>query len=163
MTAQIWSGESKAWLALDCVGLLCERWAGEPNVTRRSCTRGRRSGSAHVRLRDRCSARADGSRRVVSAQTNIVTVKQRCTTTIKTEDICAKPKPCYLIETCAEAYYRYTVCKDLSLDGGSGYPRNGIPCQKLCSEKAQALEMANKIIERPFSPQARSETACSPG
>jgi hypothetical protein len=103
------------------------------------------------------------ARRVVSAQTKIVTVKQRCTTTIKTEDICAKPQPCYLIETCAEAYYRYTVCKDLSLDGGSGYPRNGIPCQKLCSEKAQALEMANKIIERPFSPQARSEIACSPG
>jgi hypothetical protein len=91
------------------------------------------------------------AKRAAPARPIVVTVKERCTTTIKPENICAQPKPYYKIETCAEAYYRYTVCKDLSLDGGKGYPRNGYPCQDKCSK--DALTMVDKIIERPFTPR----------
>jgi hypothetical protein len=79
------------------------------------------------------------AKRVAPARTQIVAAKQTCTTTIKPEDVCARRKRCYEIETCAEAYYRYTVCKHLSLDGGSGYPRNGVPCQDKCRTKADPL------------------------
>jgi hypothetical protein len=102
------------------------------------------------------------ARRVAPARTKIVTIKQSCTTTIKPENVCAQPKRCYEIETCAEAYYRYTVCGDLSLDGGKGYPRNGIPCQDKCRTRADPLVMADEIIKQPFSPQTRSETKCVP-
>jgi hypothetical protein len=107
------------------------------------------------------------AKRAAPARSNIVTVKERCTTTVKPENICAQPKSCYKIETCAEAYYRYTTCNDRSLDDeplGPNVPHkqdqpNGIPCEKKCG--TNALTMANKIMERPFSPSMRSETVCS--
>jgi hypothetical protein len=96
------------------------------------------------------------------AQTRIKIVKQTCTTTIKQEDVCAEKKHCYQIKTCAEAYYRYTVCGDRTLDGGTGYQPNGIPCQSVCSREADALEMANRIIKDPFVIPSREETFCTP-
>jgi hypothetical protein len=99
---------------------------------------------------------APGVKRQAPAQTKIVT--QTCTTTTKPENICAQPKPCSMIASCAEAYYRYTMCGDLSLDAG----RNGVPCQDKCSREANALEMAGRITRQPFVVPTKQETACNP-
>jgi hypothetical protein len=53
-------------------------------------------------------------------------------------EFCAKKKNCPEIETCAEVYYRLTVCGHRWLDGGTavrGEPNrrgepDGIPCEK---------------------------------
>jgi hypothetical protein len=89
-------------------------------------------------------------------------VKTRtCTTTIKPDAaFCSAEKFCPAIKTCAEAHYRYTVCREIERDGGTAGDRNGIPCQNLCGKTA--LTMANAIRAQPFSPPTRSETVCSP-
>src|SRR5262245_25260915 len=63
-----------------------------------------------------------------------------CTVTVApdSKQFCAEPKKtCQQIDTCGEAYYRYTICGDLSLDGrplgpdvppSTGQP-NGVPCE----------------------------------
>ena len=108
------------------------------------------------------------AKRVAPARTKIVKVGQTCTTTLEPENICAHPRHCYEVKSCAEAYYRFTVCKDLSLDDsplGKDVPHkpgqpNGIPCEKQCGR--DALTMADRIREQPFSPRQLSVTVCRP-
>jgi hypothetical protein len=84
-----------------------------------------------------------------------------CTTTLRPDPaFCATEGRCRHIKTCAEAYYRYTVCREIERDGGVAGDRNGIPCQNLCGKTA--LTMANAIRAQPFTPPTRSETVCSP-
>jgi hypothetical protein len=94
------------------------------------------------------------------------------------EEFCAptNKKTCQQIETCGEAYYRYTTCGDLSLDAvplGSKVPPpegqpNGVPCeQRLASGRAgcgkDGLAMAAKIrAEPPFSPPPKVTKVCDP-
>src|SRR5262245_37440858 len=83
-----------------------------------------------------------------------------CTTTVRPDPaFCAKEKLCPAIQTCAEAYFRYTVCREIERDGGVAGDRNGIPCQNLCGKTA--LTMAAAIRAQPFSPPTQSETVCS--
>jgi hypothetical protein len=89
------------------------------------------------------------------ARTKIVTVKEpgricRVTTRPTTkEEFCASSKNCPQISSCAEAYYRLTVCKHEWLDGGAargtydkpnsnGQP-NGVPCEDQCGGDARAM------------------------
>jgi hypothetical protein len=94
-------------------------------------------------------------------------VKTRtCTTTVQAEPaFCATRKNCPEIPTCAEAYYRYTTCGHLWLDGGvaprEGKEPDGIPCEVgKCG--GNALAMASAIRAQPFTPPTRSATVCSP-
>ena len=101
-------------------------------------------------------------------QTKLVVQKQRCTTTIGSEEVCGGVrKTCAQISSCAEAYYRLTACKDLSLDAmplgpqvppADGRP-NGIPCERLCG--TNALMMAERIRSQPFSPPTNAKTVCN--
>lgn len=95
----------------------------------------------------------------------VAVFKQRtCTITIRPmskSEFCRTPKSCPDISTCGEAYYRYTMCREIERDGGVAGSRNGIPCEKMCGRTA--LEMAAKISgESPFSPPMKSEAVCNP-
>lgn len=131
--------------------------------------RGRRAICLPVLLMAGCATStppAPVAKRAAPAQTKIVTVKQTCVTTTKPANSCAQPKPCSMIETCAEAYYRFTVCKDRSLDDGPLGERaanktdqsNGIPCERKCGR--DAVTMADRIRAQPFSPPMHAETTC---
>jgi hypothetical protein len=91
------------------------------------------------------------------ARTKIVTLKETgrtCRVTTRpatTDEFCSTPKNCPQISSCAEAYYRLTVCKHEWLDGGTargtyekpngnGQP-NGIPCEDKCGSDARAMVM----------------------
>ena len=92
-------------------------------------------------------------------------VKRYCTTTVGPDvAFCETKRNCPEIATCAEAYYRYTTCKHLWLDGGAAVPRdgqpNGIPCENRC--KRDALAMAKEIRDGPFSPPTLASTVCDP-
>jgi hypothetical protein len=92
-------------------------------------------------------------------------VKKQCTTTVKPDEaFCSTRKNCPQIETCGEAYYRYTTCRHLWLDGGvaprEGKEPDGIPCEVRCS--GNALEMAKAIRDKPFSPPTTASTVCNP-
>jgi hypothetical protein len=107
--------------------------------------------------------------------TEIKTRTCRITMIVDT-DVCRTKKTCGEIETCAEAYYRYTTCGDFSLDArplGSNVPPpegqpNGIPCEQQlrggrpgCGKTA--LNMAAKIrSEPPFSPFKATDPVCDP-
>jgi hypothetical protein len=70
-------------------------------------------------------------------------------------------KACPEINTCGEAYYRYTTCREIIRDGGVAGERNGVPCQNVCGKTP--LEMAAKIrSEPPFSPPPKSTNSCDP-
>ncbi len=100
--------------------------------------------------------------KTVVIEKRIVVEKTRtCTTTLKAADACAVRKTCDQIATCAEAYYLLTACKGNNLlDGGSGYPSNGIPCEAKCG--STAISMTEKIRASPFAPPTSSETVCTP-
>jgi hypothetical protein len=108
-------------------------------------------------------------------QTKIVKVEKMrtCTTTFKPDpSFCERRVNCPEIKTCAEAYYRYTTCRHLWLDGGvaprEGGEPDGIPCERgepggpkyKCGPNA--LAMANAIRAQPFTPPTRSEAFCGP-
>ena len=99
-------------------------------------------------------------------------------TTVPTskDEFCANKRTCGQIDTCGEAYYRYTTCGDLSLDArplGANVPPpvgqpNGIPCEeRLAAGRSgcgkTALAMAAKIrSEPPFSPPPKRTEVCDP-
>jgi hypothetical protein len=98
-------------------------------------------------------------------RTAIKIVRQTCTITTKPPyNACAK-KTCVEIKTCAEVYYRYTVCGDTELDGGRMFdskPRwepNGVPCKDKCEN---ALNMAREIREHPYTVPTTQEKVCTP-
>lgn len=93
--------------------------------------------------------------------TKVVTVKepgQICEVTERPQtrdEFCATVKTCGQIETCAEAYYRLTVCNHYRLDGGAARKKDdqptkrgepdGIPCEvELCGRDG-ARTMASRI------------------
>jgi hypothetical protein len=102
---------------------------------------------------------------VSSAQTGTKIVREKCTTTIEPDPdkVCRHPKHCYQIDTCAEAYYRYTVCRDTSLDRND----DGVPCSRElrggsgCSRDSKAFEMANRIRAQPFVVPTKEEKSCT--
>ena len=97
--------------------------------------------------------------------TRVVTKTRHCTTTVapmSKNEFCSAKKNCPVIETCGEAYFRYTSCGHLWLDGGAAVPRdgqpNGIPCEKMCGK--DALASAGRIrSELPFSLRRPSKPA----
>ena len=103
-----------------------------------------------------------------ATRTKIVTVEKRrtCTVTTRPEDVCATKKYCTKDQmTCAEAYYRLTVCGHSWLDGGTAIPRegqpNGIPCEdQACGKSAKAMTEA--ISKHPFMPKMYANTVCDP-
>jgi hypothetical protein len=119
---------------------------------------------------------AFSDREAVAPVRKIVKVEKTrtCTTTIRPDPaFCDTKRNCPQIDTCAEAYYRYTTCGHRWLDGGvapregtspDGKPwqePDGIPCEvKKCGK--DALTMARIIEARPFSPPMKPETVCSP-
>jgi hypothetical protein len=80
-----------------------------------------------------CATEAQLQQPKQRARTTMKIIRETCTTTMT--PVCPEKKDCGQIKTCAEAYYRYAYCGDTSLDGGDGYPRDGIPCQTLCIPK----------------------------
>jgi hypothetical protein len=105
-------------------------------------------GAQHERGVERSSARATIEKR------RICTI----TKSIDAAAFCKTPKRCPEIDTCAEAYFRYTTCKEWPRDGGVAGKPNGIPCEKRCGRTA--LAMARKIRERPFLPPMRTTEIC---
>ena len=86
--------------------------------------------------------------------------KQTCTAEIDRAKICGMNKYCTKDPmTCAEAYYRLTICGHWWLDGGIAGKRNGIPCQSTsltsppCGKDAKGMTAA--IIQVPFFPPTK--------
>jgi hypothetical protein len=117
--------------------------------------------------------------------TKVVTVKEpgrTCrieTRPMTSAEFCTTEKKCGQIGTCAEAYYRLTVCGHRWLDGGAavrkdGEPNrkgepDGIPCEQELCGRGGARGMVAKIRaeqaagKQPFSlPMAPAKEKCDP-
>jgi hypothetical protein len=92
--------------------------------------------------------------------TKIVTVRepQVCEVTERPQtasEFCATVKRCGQIATCAEAYYRLTVCNHRLLDGGTARKKDeqptkhgepdGVPCEAELCGRGGATMMAARI------------------
>jgi hypothetical protein len=116
--------------------------------------------------------------------TKVVTRERACTITrrpMTAEEFCEqanRERPrCAQITTCAEAYYRLTVCKHQVLDGGPvqgtyekpdsrGEP-DGIPCEKeRCGPNARSMVLKIRAEEsrgeQPFSLPMTTSKVCDP-
>jgi hypothetical protein len=88
-----------------------------------------------------------------------VVIKTRtCETTFVQDNMCAEPKTCPNIATCAEANYFLRVC---------GHPldmnRNRVPCEVKCGKSREDMEAQIKKEGGPFVPRRSQvgERVCS--
>lgn len=90
-----------------------------------------------------------GETRIVTKTVKIETVQTCRVTTrpMKQSTFCRHVKYCHQL-SCAEAYFRYTACRQTERDGGTAGRKNGVPCQAACGK--DALQMADRIRQNPF-------------